>query len=193
MSGERAGAGVGRLAVVAAAATVLATVLASAGACGGGEAPPSPPAIEYGEDVCAECGMIISDPRFATAMAVRTRSGDTGVRAFDDVAGPLLYLRDRPGIEVLSVWVHDCRSGAWTPADSARFVRSGNIRSPMAHGLLPCGSPGAADSVARALGGEVLRWEDVRDAARRGAFDPDRLRPRRSPDTAASRPGGGGD
>lgn len=186
MSGERAG----HLAVVAAAA-VLVTVLASAGACGGGEAPPSPPAIDYGEDVCAECGMIISDSRFATAMAVRTRSGDTEVRAFDDVAGPLLHLRGRPGLEVLAVWVHDCRSGAWTPADSARFVRSGAIRSPMAHGLLPCGSPGAADSVARALGGEVLRWEDLRDDARRGAFDPERLRPRRDPDTAGDRPGAG--
>ncbi len=44
----------------------LALALLAAG-CAQGTAEIKPPEIRYGEDVCVECKMIISDPRFAAA------------------------------------------------------------------------------------------------------------------------------
>jgi len=38
------------------------------GACGGRQGALQPPEIYYGQDTCARCGMLISDPRFAAAL-----------------------------------------------------------------------------------------------------------------------------
>ena len=42
---------------------------------------PRPPDIAYGKDPCANCGMLINDPRFAAAYV--TRNGQA--RLFDDI------------------------------------------------------------------------------------------------------------
>ena len=39
-------------------------------ACTARASQPTPPKIHYGEDICTDCGMIISEPRFASAYAV---------------------------------------------------------------------------------------------------------------------------
>jgi ABC-type transport system involved in multi-copper enzyme maturation permease subunit len=154
----------------AGAAGTLLLAVAALG-CGGGEEEIRPPEIEYGEETCDQCSMIVSDPRFAAALAIRTPEGRLRRPVFDDLGGPFLYLEEHPGIEPVGWWVHDCRTGEWIPAREALFVRSPRIRSPMAHGLLACGDRARADSVARDRDGEVLEWEQVRALARDGAFD----------------------
>src|SRR5262245_16948176 len=44
----------------------------------------SPPAIAYGRDECAHCGMIISDDRFAAALIVRD-GAQSHPLLFDDI------------------------------------------------------------------------------------------------------------
>ena len=51
-------------------ATTLLIAVAVLGACAQGQATIAPPEIRYGEDVCAACKMIISDPSFAAAYTV---------------------------------------------------------------------------------------------------------------------------
>jgi copper chaperone NosL len=93
-----------------------------------------PPAIVYGEDVCAQCGMIISDARFASAMWVQ---GDRGPESliFDDIGDLLAYEEANPGLQVLARYVHDYDTEEWIRADSAVYVSSRDIQSPMGHGL----------------------------------------------------------
>ena len=44
-------------------------------ACGRGEGKIQPAEIHYGEDLCAECGMIISDPKFASSISKEIGEG----------------------------------------------------------------------------------------------------------------------
>ena len=49
---------------------ILPILLFLLAACAQGATELNPPEIRYGEDVCADCNMIISDPRFASAYAL---------------------------------------------------------------------------------------------------------------------------
>ncbi len=51
-----------------------------------------PPKLFYGEDVCDECGMIISDRRFASGYT--TKQGIS--RKFDDIGGMSVFLKKYP-------------------------------------------------------------------------------------------------
>ena len=77
-----------------------------------------PPEILYGEEVCTECGMIISEPRFAAAYY--TPEGDA--RRFDDIGGMLTHHAANQE-EVAQFWVHDYETEEWIVAGEAYFVR----------------------------------------------------------------------
>ena len=116
--------------------------------------PLAPPEIRYGEDVCAECGMIISEPRFAAGLVLGPAGGEA--LAFDDIGDMLAWARAHPEAEVSRWWVHDYASEAWLDARAASFVRAKALRTPMDHGLAAFAEPGAAAAMAAELGGEVL-------------------------------------
>ncbi|MEZ4676418.1 MAG: hypothetical protein R2932_19510 [Caldilineaceae bacterium] len=61
-------------------------------ACGGATVTPDmPPEILYGEDVCDQCNMIISDERFAAGLVVELEPGEFEHRIFDDIGDLLAY------------------------------------------------------------------------------------------------------
>jgi copper chaperone NosL len=127
--------------------------------CAQGIAEIRPPDIRYGEDLCAECNMIISDPRFAAAYAHEISAGRYAQLAFDDIGDMLIHAAKHPEQKVVGWYVHDYRSEEWLDATSAHFVTGDAIVTPMGHGLSAFATPEDAQALAAQSGGEVLTWE----------------------------------
>ncbi len=108
----------------------LALLLVALAACGGGADTTQPPEILYGQDVCDECDMIISEEKYAAAYW--TAEGEA--RRFDDVGEMLVFMARNPEATA-SVWVHDVHSAAWLPAEEAWFVMNSGLRTPMGTGI----------------------------------------------------------
>ncbi len=112
------------------------------------------PPIRYGRDVCAQCGMIISEARFAAAYL--TRQGDW--RFFDDIGDMLEFYRvHREDVAVF--WVHDYEGEAWLRAESAFFVKGAGFYTPMGHGIVAVGSRERAELLA--YGGQVYTFSEL--------------------------------
>ena len=117
-------------------------LLALAG-CGGGADTTQPPEILYGQDVCDECDMIISEEKYASAYW--TTDGEA--RRFDDVGEMLVYMAENPEATA-SVWVHDINSAVWLAAEEAWFVMNSGLRTPMGTGIAVTADEQAARALA---------------------------------------------
>jgi len=140
--------------------------VAAAAGCGGGADPArTPPTIAYGEDVCAACGMIVSDPRYAAALVVQEEPAGTRTLLFDDLGELFAYERERPQLRVLRRWVRDAASSvesasdpsAWLALEEAWCVFAESLQTPMATGVAAYGSQEAAERSAQAHDGEARR------------------------------------
>jgi copper chaperone NosL len=157
----------------------LAAALLLLQGCGGG-ATLDPPEISYGQDVCVQCGMIVSDERFAAATVERDAGGRVSKAILDDFG--CLLARETAGATMLRRWVRAHAGDAWIDAERATFLHSRAIHSPMAFGLAAFADPAKATEAGRTLGGDVLRLADVRDRYAAGtlAWLPDALETDRS-------------
>lgn len=126
---------------------LVATVLV---ACGGGGVE-GPPEIRYGEDVCEQCQMIISEPRFAAAYV--TEEGD--FRRFDDIGEMFLYAADN-GEPVRTFWVHDFHSEKWLETGGVTFVHNPTLTTPMGWGVAAFADRSEAEAYQAAEGGTLL-------------------------------------
>lgn len=102
-----------------------------------------PPEIVYGQDVCDECNMIISDAHFAAAYW----RADGQARRFDDLGGMFLYHQEHQE-EVAAFWVHDYLSGNWLPATDAYYVVGAGLPTPMGFGMVACATQAQAHALA---------------------------------------------
>lgn len=119
--------------------------------------PSRPRAIAWGREQCAHCHMTLADRRFAAE--VLTRTGKAVV--LDDVGCLAAWLREHEA-PVASAWVADFADPArWLRADSAVYLQSDTIRTPMSSGLAALRPGGEADSVRAALGGRLVSWAEV--------------------------------
>ena len=73
---------------------VLALALLIVAACGQ-PATPEPAKIRFGETMCAECGMIINEPKYASSLAYEESEGRFKSLAFDDIGDLIGYLQSR--------------------------------------------------------------------------------------------------
>jgi copper chaperone NosL len=146
------------LLLVACPAVLRLNLLGDCGACAPQGEEPRPPDIAYGQDLCDACGMLIGDPKFAAA-TVTTR-GQT--RKFDDIGDMIVYHMDHPDEQVRAWFVHDYLSEAWMRAETAYFVASPQIDSPMGHGLAAFATRADAEAFARDRGVSVLTFNEVR-------------------------------
>ncbi len=139
-----------------AAMTIVA--IASAG-CGGAQSgEPQPPEIAFGRDMCEQCGMVISEARFASATVLK----DGTTRKFDDIGDMMMYHMDRPDQQVAAYFVHDYNTEAWIRAEPAFYVHSDGIKSPMGHGLAAFAVKADAEAYATKAGGRVLNFDEMR-------------------------------
>lgn len=145
---------------------LLCAACAGAGAvlaaCAPRATTPQPPEIAYGLDVCDGCGMVISEPRFAGALLLE----DGRSFKFDDLGDMLVYHLDRPNLKVAAWFVHDFYTEAWTRGETASYVASDTIASPMGHGLAAFAARDAAETFARSECGDtecpVLDFDGLR-------------------------------
>ncbi len=114
-----------------------------------------PPTIRYGDSVCDECGMIISDERFATTTVIQ---GDRGPEPmlFDDFSCQLNYENSHSDLNILTRWSHDHNSSQWLSTNDAFFVRSDQLQTPMASHIAAFGSSAEADAFAKSLNDESV-------------------------------------
>ncbi len=119
---------------------------------------PSP--IEYGQDMCGLCQMIISDPRFGTEM-VSTKGK---VYKYDSVECLVKHyltgnLKDE---QIHSIWVTDfSKPSGLIPANSATYLQSQTLRSPMGMGLSAYSNREIAQQIQLQTGGNLLRWDEL--------------------------------
>ena len=115
------------------------------------------PDIEYGQVICAQCGMIVSDESHAAAY----RLADGDLRVFDDLGDMVLY--DRLNSENVHVfWVHDFQTGDWMRAPDAYYVATDDLSTPMGHGIAAFTFEAGAEHLAGEHGAPVYRWEELR-------------------------------
>jgi copper chaperone NosL len=135
---------------------LLGTLAIVLTACAGAANLDEPPEIYYGEDVCEECSMIISEPRFAAAYMTADAVG----RRFDDIGGMGSYHAEHQE-DVEAFWVHDYDTEAWLRADEAYYVHAKDIQTPMAFGVIAFGEAARAEAMAVESGGEVMTFNEV--------------------------------
>jgi nitrous oxide reductase accessory protein NosL len=137
----------------------LTAVLALAlTACGGAaDAEPTPPTIHYGEDLCELCNMIISEERYAAAYVTEDGHG----HAFDDI-GDMLRAQQEMQEEATAFFVHDYEGRAWIRAETAHYVLSDNLTTPMVSGLAAFSAPEEAKTLAAELQGQVLTFDELK-------------------------------
>jgi copper chaperone NosL len=97
--------------------------------------------------------MIISEVRFAAAYL--TRQGEW--RLFDDL-GDMLEFSKTSREDISVFWVHDYESEAWLKAESAIFVESAELHTPMGYGIVALGHRERAERLAHQTSGEILSF-----------------------------------
>jgi len=115
-----------------------------------------PPVIRYGRDVCDECRMIISEERFSAASF---NSEGEAVR-FDGI-GCLIRYHVRHPLHAEKTWVHDYQSEKWVQADSAFFVSTQTVATPMGSGIVAFASQSEAARFMSDHGGTSVEWNNL--------------------------------
>ena len=127
-------------------------------ACSPKSAEPQPPEIAYGQDMCDACGMIISDAKFAAATLLT--SGEA--LRFDDIVEMVTYHMDHPEAQVKAWFVHDYPSEAWLRGETAFFVLSDQLQTPMGGGVAAFEKKSEAEAFAVEKDGQVLTLDELR-------------------------------
>lgn len=137
-----------------AVALVLGIVLVSL-ACQRQEGPPRPAEVLLGEETCERCKMIISEPRFSAQMVMV----DGSVRKFDDTGCMLHYIVENsvPDAQIAAVFVKSFDTNEWIHSANAFFVGSGEIMTPMSHGLVAMQGEEAARKLAAERKGTLIK------------------------------------
>ena len=130
-------------------------ILLLAAGCSSGPEP-----IRYDQDTGAFCRMTITDQRYGAELV--TLKGK--IYTFDSVeclAGFLLQ-QEVPTDQVGSLWVTDFSNPpALIPAETARYLQSETLHSPMGLNLTAFSPENTAENLQNAFGGDVLRWDEV--------------------------------
>lgn len=143
---------------VAGRGILLAAIMSGAG-CGR----PAPRPLTEGSDVCAHCHMTLADRRFGGELVSRTGK----VTPFDDVGCLAVAVATGDSAAVHSLWVSDYLApDSLVNVTEMRFLKVDSLRTPMGYGYIAVRPGRAADSLAAALGGRVMAWEDVMTWAR---------------------------
>jgi copper chaperone NosL len=116
--------------------------------------------INIGEDICAYCKMGITDNRFSSELI--TSKGK--VYKFDAIECLAAFYNnsDRTIKDNAKLWVHDfMKPDKWLSVNTAIFMRSEKIRSPMALNLLAVGSDSERVRIQQQFDGDQIRWKDL--------------------------------
>ncbi len=119
-----------------------------------------PPTVLIGDSTCAECGMIISDERFATATVDEQDRGPISV-LFDDFNCQMIYESKMSDLTILKRWSRDHSGLQWLNTESGWFAKSNQIRSPMASGMAFFETRKDAQAFGQSINAEILSFESA--------------------------------
>lgn len=117
-----------------------------------------PPAIAYGQDLCEACGMLIDQPQLAAA----TLDTNGQAHKFDEIGDMVLFHAEHPTLQVQAWFVHDYNTEGWLRAETAFFVYSPDLFTPMGHGLAAFESEASARVFAEQRHTAVLSFDEAR-------------------------------
>jgi copper chaperone NosL len=138
--------------------SVLLLLAIIAAGCSAAAEADGPPEISYGRDICLECNMIISEPRFAASY--RLDDGET--KSFDGIGELVKHAQRVSELDRMAfAWVHDFNTEEWILIEEAYFVAGQKIVTPMGHGIVAFTTAAAAEEFASGLDGMVMRWQEV--------------------------------
>lgn len=109
-------------------------------------------------DVCAGCGMMISDLRYVGEIFTPDH-----VWKFDDLGEMFVFPSQKKlGAKDLEhLYVHDFRSKAWMKAKSATYVVARSNRTPMGSGIAAFKEADAARQYAQSVKGTVHSYQQL--------------------------------
>jgi copper chaperone NosL len=107
-------------------------------------------------DMCSSCRMAISQNQFAAQLF----DGEENVYKFDDVACMLRFVR-QGRVTPVAVFVADYNTRQWIQGNSAMFVKTDQVETPMGGGLLALSDSARAVEAARQFRTRVLRASDI--------------------------------
>ena len=110
--------------------------------------PLAPPDVQYGQSECADCGMIVSDQRYAAGLILETARGERVPRVFDDIGCMVKYEQHQEEGKVLAHYVKDYNTNQWLTVEQAVLVHRQQIQSPMGYGLMAVADREQASRVA---------------------------------------------
>jgi len=126
-------------------------------------AEPSPRALALGSDECAQCRMMITDPRFGAQVIMRTGK----IQTFDAIECAASFVASADSTRLRSVWVGDFeRPGAWIRASDAMFVAGASRASPMGRSLLALHNATDSTDARTRYGGQITDWQALVQSAR---------------------------
>ena len=105
--------------------------------------------------------MAVSDARVAAAMIVES-DGERRDLIFDDLGCLLAYERKHAGTKPLARYVRDYAGDRWLTLESATFLHSDTIPTPMRYGTVAFASMERAQATRAERGGVVLGPEALR-------------------------------
>lgn len=108
------------------------------------------------EDICAVCKMAVTKQNFAAQLIL-----PNGDYAFFDDLGCLvdfLLKEESKGIPQNKIWVADYLSTKWIRSDSAYYVYTAEIRTPMGYGFIAFQSKTQKDSILSLKSGKEITW-----------------------------------
>jgi copper chaperone NosL len=125
-------------------------------ATGCNQGPPRPVDIVLDEDSCAECRMAISQLPFAAEAARPGGMPD----CFDDI-GCLVMYAQHGAPQGSALYVIDFDTRGWLSAESAIYLVSKELPTPMSYGLAAFASEAAAKSRLGKWPGRIIGWEQL--------------------------------
>lgn len=115
---------------------------------------PKPVAIVWTEDSCAECRMAVSDHKFAAELV----KPDGSYLAFDDIGCLVEHVRGQGAGQGSAMYVVNFSNEEWLDAETAAFLYSKELPTPMSYGIAAFPDPAAAKEELAQWKGRVLDW-----------------------------------
>ncbi|MCL4513368.1 MAG: nitrous oxide reductase accessory protein NosL [Candidatus Eremiobacteraeota bacterium] len=119
----------------------------------------TPKKIHYDQDVCAYCGMMISDKRYGSELI--TKKGK--VYKFDSITCMIAFANSNGfhSDRVASYWVVDFDEKGFVNASQAVYLYNPKIHPPMGLPISAFKNEQELDSIKNKYGGRILSWEKV--------------------------------
>jgi copper chaperone NosL len=110
------------------------------------------------EDMCAYCKMVISEKQYAAEMI----DGEGQAFKFDDIGCMRAFIKKR-SVSLSAFFVMDFEQRQWIKAESAYYVLSPELKTPMNGDVIAFKDQSKAQEAVGKYHGKLLRFEEVKE------------------------------